>query len=454
MSEGGRRPIPFNRTNVILGIFLFISFAGVLHHLVVLRKIRVAFVHNERSKPKVNPFWSKKCVKPEGYVFLKKHKTASTTFKSILVNVSKNLTLDGEHRWLGPQGGCYPAPFGPTCWPYSEKGSHYEKIQGISYHFRWNLDYMPKLLENNRENIRTITTIRDPLDTFRSVFNYFYDSKRKGPRDNCDITCFGEPFWSMTQSYNLTIGEFLDQLDENYSDDLPYAFRAKNIQAYEMGMELKKMNDAKYVRKSLIEMDQQFDLVILTEHFWESIVLLSHLMCVEYSTLYRAYANKKDYEVSQLTPNQLATFEKYNKVDIELYNFFNASLHEKIDAFGKVRMRSEIILAKRAYQKCAKSKTDECSHVHHPPKGKPMKKEPTLKLSTYLNLMEKYEGKCSHASNNAYVQGKIMYETGSWNTECTYAQEMLENMIFDTKKPMSKDLPFIPTKGPNADYFK
>jgi hypothetical protein len=128
-------------------------------------------------------------------------------------------------------------------------------------------------------------------------------------------------------------------------------------------------------------------------------------------------------------------------------------------------MRSEIILAKRAYQKCAKSKTDECSHVHHPPKGKPMKKEPTLKLSTYLNLMEKYEGKCSHASNNAYVQGKInfrlfqkklldkkifiiflgkiMYETGSWNTECTYAQEMLENMIFDTKKPMSKDLPFI-----------
>jgi hypothetical protein len=64
----------------------------------------------------------------------------------------------------------------------------------------------------------------------------------------------------MTQSYNLTIGEFLDQLDENYSDDLPYAFRAKNIQAYEMGMELKKMNDAKYVRKSLIEMDEQFDL--------------------------------------------------------------------------------------------------------------------------------------------------------------------------------------------------
>jgi len=50
----------------------------------------------------------------------------------------------------------------------------------------------------------------------------------------------------------------------------------------------------------------------------------------------RAYANKKDYEVPQLTQKQLATFEKYNKVDIELYNFFNASLHEKIDAFGRV----------------------------------------------------------------------------------------------------------------------
>ena len=47
-----------------------------------------------------------------------------------------------------------------------------------------------------------------------------------------------------------------------------------------------------------------------------------------------------------------------------------------------------------------------------------------------------------------------MYETGSWNTECNYSKEMLENMIFDTKKPMSKDLPFIPKKGHNADYFK
>ena len=69
-------------------------------------------------------------------------------------------------------------------------------------------------------------------------------------------------------------------------------------------------------------------------------------------------------------------------------------------------MRSEIILAKRAYQKCAKSKTDECSGIHHPSKGMPKTKEPTLKLSTFLNLMEKNEGKCNHASKNAYVQGK------------------------------------------------
>ncbi|CAG5103908.1 Oidioi.mRNA.OKI2018_I69.chr1.g994.t2.cds [Oikopleura dioica] len=390
----------------------------------------------------------------KGYVFLKKHKTASTTFRGIMANVGKNLSFDGEHNWLGPQGGCYPAPFGPTCWPYSEDGSHLEKIEALSYHFRWNLDYMPKLLENNRQNIRTITSIRDPLETYRSVFNYFYGAKRKGPHDKCDITCFGEPYWSLTKNENLTIGEFLDDLDDIYTDEAPYAFRTKSIQAYEMGMELKKMDDPKYVRQSLIEMDKQFDLVIITEHFWESIVLLAHLMCVEYSTLYREYANKKDYEVPPLTPKQMSNFEKYNKVDIELYNFFNASLHEKIDAFGRVRMRTEIILAKRAYQKCAKSKTDECLHNHHRPKGMPKKMEPRLKLSTFVDLMERYEGKCNHASNNAYVQAKKMLETGTWDNECEHGREMLENMVFDTKVPMSKDLPFIPQKGPNADYFK
>jgi len=49
---------------------------------------------------------------------------------------------------------------------------------------------------------------------------------------------------------------------------------------------------------------------------------------------------------------------------------------------------------------------------------------------------------------------KKMLETGTWDNECEHGKEMLENMVFDTKVPMSKDLPFIPQKGPNADYFK
>ena len=35
------------------------------------------------------------------------------------------------------------------------------------------------------------------------------------------------------------------------------------------------------------------------------------------------------------------------------------------------------------------------------------------------------------------VSAKKMLETGTWDNECEHGKEMLENMVFDTKVPMS-----------------
>ena len=73
--------------------------------------------------------WTEKCESPSGIVFLKKHKTASTTFRAMSQNVYRYHGLQIEPQLIGPQGGCYPARINERCWP---KNGHLDPIQGKS----------------------------------------------------------------------------------------------------------------------------------------------------------------------------------------------------------------------------------------------------------------------------------------------------------------------------------
>ena len=98
-------------------------------------------------------------------------------------------------------------------------------------------------------------------------------------------------------------------------------------------MDFDKINDMTYVKESLSRLDSQFDLVLITEYFWEGIVLLRHLLCAEYEHLYLENKNQRQYKKEFLNSNRQAVFEDFHKADILMYNYFNASLHRKIEAF-------------------------------------------------------------------------------------------------------------------------
>ena len=70
-----------------------------------------------------------KCILPTGLIFLKKHKTASTTFRAMTGRFNRYAGLTAESQLLGPQGGCYPARFNERCWP---SGGHRNPIQGVA----------------------------------------------------------------------------------------------------------------------------------------------------------------------------------------------------------------------------------------------------------------------------------------------------------------------------------
>ena len=112
-------------------------------------------------------------------------------------------------------------------------------------HYRWNMDYLPPIFDPNRskvkvrtiyseisadKTIQTFTTIRNPLSTFRSAYNYFFHGKSQ----RCEFGCWGYPFKqffanspNQEESSFPTIEEFLDILPTVFNASTPFSFRAR-----------------------------------------------------------------------------------------------------------------------------------------------------------------------------------------------------------------------------------
>ena len=90
---------------------------------------------------------------------------------------------------------------------------------------------MPPILDPNRAKVKTFTTIRDPLSTFRSTYNYFYKTS-----NNCEWACWGFPynlfFAKVNEDLNAkpdqAIEEFLDILPSTYDASIPFAYRVRD----------------------------------------------------------------------------------------------------------------------------------------------------------------------------------------------------------------------------------
>ena len=186
--------------------------------------------------------------------------------------------------------------------------------------------------------------------TFNFNVNFNFQKNLDHP---CDSPCWNRPFYQFNGNrLGILTGEFLDNLPENFDPSASRNFRAKNFQSFELGLDHLNDNPA-YVKSQLERLEAQFDLVIILEHYMESIVLLKHRLCVPYEILYIKAKNKASYTPEPLSEKQKSNFAEFFKQDLEMYRFFNETLHKKIDAFGRERMREEIKIAKRIFERCA-----------------------------------------------------------------------------------------------------
>jgi len=174
--------------------------------------------------------------------------------------------------------------------------------------------------------------------------------------------------------------------------------------------------------------------------------MLAKLFCLPYEVLYEPQLNKREYEIEPLTPNQKKNFESYFKADIMLYDYFNKSLHYKIEDYGREKFYEEvdklkvwqnkklflIIFQQAVYAKCEED-VEHCMWKK-PPKMtasdlniKAIQGE-KMKVQDFIDLMDENFGWCSNPYN-PYTQMKIWQKTGkmTYSDECNYKQDILNN---------------------------
>lgn len=165
-----------------------------------------------------------------------------------------------------------------------------------------------------------VTIIRDPATMFESTYTYLQYQRR----------------------YGVSLSTFLEN-PNNYYEPNTGKDHAKDSILFDLGLENNLKTNAGAVAKKIQRISTEFDLVMLTEHFSESLILLKELMCWDFQDIAFFKMNARSpSSVKTLTDTTMEKIRLWNDGDTKLYDYFNRTFWEKVDAFGEERMCREV----------------------------------------------------------------------------------------------------------------
>ncbi|XP_013771936.1 galactosylceramide sulfotransferase-like [Limulus polyphemus] len=256
--------------------------------------------------------------KKTNIVFLKTHKTASSSIQNIFMRF-------GDHHDLLfalPKKGNYfghPRPFHHVMIPNLIKPatgkSHYNIF---THHTRFNYLELKRLMP---ENTVFVTILRDPVELFESLYSYY----------------------SLKDFYKTPLSQFSVNISEENSNMRYNNKIGRNQMSFDLGLEVNDFENFSVLREFAVKLNEEFDMVMITEQMDESLILLQNLLCWEIDDVVTFKLNARDEKfIKHLTPSLRLHLQKVNYADQVLYNFFKDRLAEKIQNFGKAKLATKV----------------------------------------------------------------------------------------------------------------
>lgn len=254
-----------------------------------------------------------KCVPIRKVLFLKTHKTGSSTVANIFFRYGDTNDLSfvlGDDPMVG--------------WPHRFRLTYTLPRNGfppnfLCSHTRYNEKTMHHLFP--KDTSIYITILRDPVDQFESVFNYvgFGEVYGLGKDPTESIKSFlreGIKFKNITRSRSSVL--------------------ARNPMMFDFGLDYQFYQNLTAVKKYISLLEREFNLVMIMEYFDESMVLMKRLLCWEFEDFFHIKSNARvDKERAEMSDNLKENIRRWNKADMLLYEHFNRTFWHQINVEGE-----------------------------------------------------------------------------------------------------------------------
>ncbi|XP_014665096.1 PREDICTED: galactosylceramide sulfotransferase-like [Priapulus caudatus] len=275
------------------------------------------------------------CSEVRHFVFVKVHKAGSDTLAVLFQRFGDERNLSfvlPVHEW-------------DLHWPHTLRERDYLPLKTnefnlLTYHCLYNRSIMRRLMP---AATRYVTVLREPYSQFKSTFNYFNLPAKMRDRN------------ISTLPVDENFGLFLSD-PQRFRRELKLSY-LPNFLAFDLGYPPERDGAAANVTKAfefIAEIERDFTLVMITEYFDESLVLLRRALCWPIHSILYVSKNVRKYNKGVGKPNASDPIDQRNKrryrdwspVDYVLYAHFNATLwrraaaeprfHEEVDYFREL----------------------------------------------------------------------------------------------------------------------
>ena len=250
---------------------------------------------------------NKPCNEIRKIVFIKIHKTGSTTMASILERFGyiRNLTFAVppiDHYFS------ITARFNSTMVLRIPKRSE-NTYDMLVNHARYNRKEMDSVVPN----ATFISIIRNPVNQFESEYGYYeYEKHMK-----------------------VSLSAFLNNPQKYYSKRGFLWYSMRNGQLFDFGLDHKYEDNSTYIQRMVERVSKEIDLMMINEYYDESLILLKQLMCWEFDDiLYIPKGIRSNSHRVKMSEELSDKIRKWNAADVMLYEHFNRTFWEKILAYG------------------------------------------------------------------------------------------------------------------------
>jgi len=249
-----------------------------------------------------------KCKPQEFVVFLKTHKTGSSTITNIL-----NRYADNNNKTVLVPKDVRNYSFD---WPNKfrlSSAAHilFERPNFLANHARYSRKSLSCLFPH--DSTFYISVLRHPVSQWESAFQYMSLAYILDIADKPDPLSF-------FLQHPPSNGNILEIARKN-----PSLYLIRNALFYDLGLDYQYFENTTFIRRAIQTLNTDFNLVLIMEHFDESLTLLRRRLCWSIDDVVYFKMNErlnKHKRRVPLTPSQIQKIKVWNKADVALYNFF------------------------------------------------------------------------------------------------------------------------------------